>query len=194
MTDFDLSLWDDEFMKPEIIKDRHILIVHTTGGAEVIPCDILGLPDPPSRDCADEEFDSFHVTVIEHLMGGLEDPEDLYEPMEGFAVRLRAPGFMDRTDWEYCENEDDVRSWLKVQSEDLEKPVEYFCVRTTSGYADEAIRQMKLKDPNAEVEKGNPATFWVRTMLNMDQISQVDCVEDVIEAEYEFNNPYPEEE
>ena len=192
MPDFDLSLWDDEFMKPEILRDHHILSVQTTSGIEVIPCDTLGLPDPPCSDCCEEEFEDFKQKVYPHITGGVEDPEDLFEPREGFVVRLRAPGYMDRTDWEYCENEDDVRSWLKVQSDMLDNPVRRFCVRTTSGYAEEVARQIKLKDPGAEVEQGNPATFWVSTLLSSDRVGEIDCVEDVIIATY--GKPNPEEE
>lgn len=115
MPDFDLSLWDDEFMKPEIRKDRHILSVQTTNGIEVIPCDTLGLPDPPSKDSDEEACYDFSMAVYPYLVGGVEDPDSMFEPQEGFVVRLQAPGYTDPHPIRL--NEEGQKCWTHVQGD-----------------------------------------------------------------------------
>lgn len=113
MTTFDCSAWDNEFMVPEIREDRNILMIDTVDGITVLPCDLLGMPDPPPSDCGPDEAEAW-ITEVNKYVNGINDPEGLFEPVKGYVVRLHAPGFSDCTPWEYCEDADDVRSWLQA--------------------------------------------------------------------------------
>jgi len=106
---------EGEHMTPEISKDRNVLLVGTTAGVQVIPCDTLGLPDPPPSD--DSEAVLAYVATIAPYCEGVIDPEDLCSPVGGYVCRLSASGYLDATSWEYCDTEGDVLRWLEGEAE-----------------------------------------------------------------------------
>jgi len=106
--------WGD--MSPAIYKESHALMVGTTHGTECVPCDMLGLPDPPRAD-DEQAVHEFAQQVSQYLEGGITDMASLCEPVSGYVCRMSASGYMDCTPWEYCETEGDILRWLESEAE-----------------------------------------------------------------------------
>ena len=103
------------FMRPQIVSDGAILLVSTMSGTECIGCDTVIGSDPPSPDDCEEITQAWIAKVGEYCTGGIVDPDSCFETVEGFICRMSAPGYMDATDWEYCETEADVLRWLESE-------------------------------------------------------------------------------
>lgn len=110
------------FMRPAIYKERNVLLVDTLHGTECVPCDLLGLPDPPSSDDAVAMW-NYTDTLYDYLQAGIVDLESVAHSVSGYVCRLSADGYTDCTEWEYCETEADVLRWLKEQAEACEGAV-----------------------------------------------------------------------
>ena len=107
------------FMSPEIIRDRNVLLVETMNGMECVPGDTLGLPDPPSIE-DDESCQSYATKVSDYCQGGIVDVESACQPMSGYVCRMSASGYMDCSEWIFCETESDVLRWLESEAEQVQ--------------------------------------------------------------------------
>ena len=113
------------FMKPEVIKEKNILHVETMEGTHVVPCDMYGLPDPP-HDCETDSdgeaiggtFEYMNMLIDKGYIPNCTDPESLCSVSQGYVCRMSAKGYLDCSDWEYCETEADVLRWMEAQHTD----------------------------------------------------------------------------
>jgi hypothetical protein len=103
-------------MRPEIVRDSHVAFIDTTSGTSVLPLDTLGLPEPPPSD-DDEACLAWVASLSDYLPAECVDPEGAVATRSGYVVRMSAPGYMDATEWEYCETEADIAEWLENEAE-----------------------------------------------------------------------------
>ena len=139
-------------MRPEIIEEKHVLLVGTLQGTWVIGCDMLGLPDPPAQDDVEGAF-KYGELLEPYLPSGITDLESLCEPLKGWLCRMSASGYMDCTEWEYCETVHDVLVYVERQAEECEP---LLCVK---------LERMRLSDgrlPHCTDMGGYPLTYYTK--------------------------------
>lgn len=93
------------FMQPQITEKQTWYFFETANGTVWVPAELVGDLEIPEEETT-EEVDL--ANAWDQVKAYLEvfRPEDLHEigQVEGWGVRLSAPGYMDCTDWEVFED------------------------------------------------------------------------------------------
>lgn len=101
------------FMEAQITGLEEWVVVDTSEGVTFVPNDIVGL-DEESVASLRDQFDATDLIpdCVRDYVGG----RRLMEPIElrsGYGVRASAPGYMDCTEWDIFDTEEEAREALE---------------------------------------------------------------------------------
>ena len=119
-----------QFMKPEIVFDRWLL-VDGAHGIEVVPADLVGDMSWMALGC---DYDTDCMEEDSNLRGLVDALEDYVEcntaditairHVECYGARLSAPGFMDSTAWTVFKTREEAEEFLREEYEVEEEETE----------------------------------------------------------------------
>jgi len=157
------------FMQPNI-EEGDWVIVNGNYGGEVIPADLVDMAEIQKMQKSLERGPLDFVELPGTDLQQYTQNDELYEieVKHGFGARLSAPGYMDATDWDFFETEEEAMAYLEetygddFEEEEEEEEVgdeEHLASRRRAGPAD-------FVDPNEPKPQGNPTDEFLHAEGN----------------------------
>src|ERR1700722_12984349 len=105
-----------DFMQDQITRKQRWLRVETTHGTECVNVFDTGMDWPNSDAMTEDARDS----AIEQLQDYVEGEQQSWENVECYGARMRAPGYLDCTEWTVFDSKEEAKQYLTEMYHDDE--------------------------------------------------------------------------